>query len=84
MATDPTLNRVRIIFHSIGLSCLGGAICLQILVFLTILQRGYFKAIEANSTILYGEIALTGFSAAYFIYVYQREIRTYLKSLLTP
>ena len=82
MTTDPTLNRVRIVFHSIGLSCLGGAICLQILMFLTILQHGYFKAIESNSTILYAEIALTGFTAAYFTYFYQREIRTYLKSFL--
>jgi hypothetical protein len=82
MTTNLTLNRMRVVFHSIGLSCLGGAICLQILVFLTILQHGYFKAIETNSTILFGEIALTGFSALYFFYFYQREIRAYLKSFL--
>lgn len=72
---------MRIAFHSIGLSCLGAAICLQILVFLTILQHGYFRAIETNPTILYGEIALTGFTAAYFTYIYQREIRAHLKSI---
>jgi hypothetical protein len=80
MTTNLTLSRMRIVIHSIGLSCLGGAICLQILVFLNIFEHGYFRAIETNSTILSGEIALTGFSAAYFIYFYQREIRTYLKS----
>jgi hypothetical protein len=81
MTSNITISRLQIIFHSIGLSCLGGAICLQILVFTNILQQGYFRAIETNSTILYAELALTGFTAAYFLYVYQREIRVYLKKL---
>ncbi len=82
MTNNITISRIQIIFHSIGLSCLGGAICLQIIVFLNILTQGYFKAIETNMSILYGEIALTGFTAAYFIYVYQREIRTYIRKLI--
>jgi hypothetical protein len=77
------LSKIRLVFHSIGLSCLGGAICLQIIVFVTILQQGYFRAIETNASILYAEIALTGFTAAYFLYVYQREIRAYLKKMMT-
>ncbi len=79
MTTELTLNRMRLVFHSIGLSCLGGAIFLQILVFTNIFQQGYFKAIESNSYILLGEIALTIFTGVYFVYVYQREIRSFLK-----
>jgi hypothetical protein len=79
MASTIAINRMKLVFHSIGLSCLGGAIFLQVLVFSGILQRGYFRAIEANTTILNAEICLTAFTAAYFIYVYQREIRSFLK-----
>ena len=78
MASTVTLNRIRLLINSLGLSCLGGAIFLQILVFSNILQQGYFRAVETNSVILAGEIALTAFSAVYFVYVYQRVIRTYL------
>lgn len=78
-----TTNKLQMVFHSIGLSCLGGAICLQIMVFVSILQQGYFRAIEANPTILYSELGLTAFAAGYFVYVYQREIRTYLKKIIT-
>ena len=82
MTSNLTINRLQIVFHSIGLSCVGAAICLQVLVFADILTQGYFKAIETNPTILSGEIALTVFAAAYFIYVYQREIRACLKKLI--
>jgi hypothetical protein len=82
MKNNFALKIMLIIFHGIGLGCLGAAICFQLLVFTTILQNGYFRAVESNSAILYGEIALTDFSAAYFIiYVYQLEIREHLKSL---
>jgi hypothetical protein len=47
--------------------------------FSSILQKGYFRAIEANAAILYPELALTGFAAAYFVYVCQREFRCYWK-----
>jgi len=63
-------------FHSLGLSCLGGAIFLQILVFMDILQHGYFIAVENNPTILIFEIVLTAFALIYFIYIYQRFIRS--------
>jgi hypothetical protein len=66
---------MRALFHSLGLSCLGGAIFLQSLVFADILQHGYFMAVEQNPAILAFEIALTAFAAIYFIYIYQRLIR---------
>lgn len=69
-------RRIQALFHTMGLSCLGGAIFLQILVFTDILQHGYFMAVENNPAILTFEIILTAFSLIYFIYLYQRFIRS--------
>jgi len=69
-------RRIRVLLHSLGLSCLGGAIFLQILVFTDILQHGYFMAVENNPAILIFEIVLTFFALIYFIYMYQRFIRS--------
>ena len=75
--TTATRNRrIRVLFHSLGLSCLGGAIFLQILVFTDILQHGYFMAVENNPAILAFEIVLTFFALIYFVYMYQRFIRS--------
>ena len=80
MTIDPKLNhRISLVIHSLGLSCLGGAIFLQILVFSDILMQGYFRAVETNPTILTIEMTLTAFTAIYFVYVYQKVIRTSLK-----
>ena len=76
MTLSPTFSRgIRVIFHMLGLSCLGGAIFLQSLVFAGIVQQGYFMAVEQNTTILSFEVVLTVFAAVYFIYVYQRLVR---------
>ncbi len=75
MTLDPTLmRRVRVVFHSLGLSCLGGAIFLQILVFSDILQQGYFRAVEANLGILVAELVISAFALVYFLYIYRRLI----------
>ena len=80
MTIDAQFNhKIGLIVHSVGLSCLGGAIFLQILVFSNILEQGYFKAVETNSPILSLEIALTAFTAVYFLYLYQKIIRSNLK-----
>lgn len=80
MTIDPKLtHKASLVIHSLGLSCLGGAIFLQILVFSNILLQGYFRAVEGNPVILTLEIALTAFSAIYFAYVYQRLIRATFK-----
>ena len=77
MKADTKLDRrMRVLFHTLGLSCLGGAIFLQTLVFTDILQHGYFIAAENNPAILIFEIALTFFALIYFIYMYQRFIRS--------
>jgi hypothetical protein len=77
MNTKPTLDRrIQLLLHTMGLSCIGGAIFLQILVFTDILQHGYFVAVENNPAILVFEINLTFFALIYFIYIYQRFIRS--------
>jgi len=76
MANTQTDRRMRVLFHSLGLSCLGGALFLQVLVFADILIRGYFMAVERNPVILASEIGLTAFSLVYFVYIYQRFIRS--------
>ncbi len=75
MLPDSLNRKLRFAFHSFGLSCLGGAIFLQILVFSDIVSRGYFMAVEQNTIILSFEIALTAFAAAYFLYIYQKLMR---------
>jgi hypothetical protein len=76
MTAMPSFSRrMRVLFHSLGLSCLGGSIFLQILVFTDILNQGYFMAVEQNPAILAFEVALTAFAAIYFIYIYQRLMR---------
>jgi len=76
MKTATRDRRIQLLLHSFGLSCLGGAIFLQILVFTDILQHGYFMAVENNPAILAFEILLTAFALIYFIYMYQRFIRS--------
>jgi hypothetical protein len=72
-------GKLQLIVHCIGLSCLGGAIFLQILVFSNILGQGYFRAVETNPSILGVEVFLTAFTAVYFIYLYQKTICSHLK-----
>jgi hypothetical protein len=75
-ATAKLDSRIRVLIHSLGFSCIGGAIFLQILVFADIFQNGYFMAVEQNPAILLFEIVLTAFALIYFIYIYQRFIRS--------
>jgi hypothetical protein len=70
------LARARLVFHSLGLSCLGGAVFLQILVFKDIVQQGYFMGIEKNPVVLQLEVALTVFAVVYLVHLYISKIRT--------
>lgn len=71
------LTRLRLVFHSLGLSCLGGAVFLQILVFKDIVQQGYFMGIEKNPIILQFEVALTVFALVYLVHLYISKIRSF-------
>jgi len=68
--------RWQLLFHSLGLGCLSTAIFLQVLVFKDIVQQGYFLATEKNQLILSLEVFLTFFAVIYFIYMYQRFVRS--------
>jgi hypothetical protein len=77
MTANPRLDRrLQLLFHALGLSCIGGAIFLQVLVFTDILQHGHFTAVENNPAVLAFEIGLTVFALFYFVYTYQRFIRS--------
>ena len=77
MKTAPKPDRrLQMLFHTLGLSCIGGAIFLQVLVFADIVQHGYFTAVERNPAILTLEVFLTVFSLVYFVYTYFRFIRS--------
>jgi len=69
-------RRLLQVFHGLGLSCLAGAVFLQVLVFFDIGQQGYFFAVEQNQLILWMEIGLSGFTLAYFVPLYVRFIRS--------
>ena len=69
-------RRIYLVFQGLGVSCIGGAIFLQILMFSSILYKGYFWAVEANPAILSLEIVLTAFALIYFIYMYLRLFRS--------
>jgi len=66
---------LRLLFHSLGLSCLGGAVFLQILVFKDIVQQGYFFGVEHNPFIRELELALTIFAVIYLLYLYVSMVR---------
>ena len=67
---------IYLIFHSLGLSCLAGAVFLQALVFTDILQHGYFAAVESNLAVLSLEIFLTVFALVYYLYVWTRIVKS--------
>ena len=80
---DSTLKRRgRFVFQFLGLSCIGGAILLQAIIFSSILLRGYFRGVENNPIILTFEIVLTALGLFYFIYMYQGFIRSFKKALI--
>ena len=68
--------QAKLLFHILGLSCLGASIFLQALVFIDILQFGYFVAGENNSVILSVEILLLFYAVGYFLYIYQHFLRS--------
>lgn len=69
-------QRLLLLVHSLGFSAIGGAIFLQILTFYDIANRGYFLAVENNKAILATELVLTAFTLVYFVYLYQRFVRS--------
>ena len=71
---------LQLTFHCIGISCLAGAVFLQILVFMNIASQGVFMGIEKNPFILNTEIVITIFCVIYLLHLSISRIR----SLLNP
>ena len=69
---------LRLTFHCIGISCLAGAVFLQILVFMGIASQGFFMGIEKNPFLLNTEIAVTIFCVVYLLYLSVSRIRSFL------
>jgi hypothetical protein len=76
LETPKVSRRLLQLLHCLGFSCIGGAVFLQILVFADIVVQGYFFAVEKNQLILSLEVVLTLFALIYFLYVYQRFMRS--------
>jgi len=71
---------LRVLFHSLGIGSLAGAVFLQFLVFMGISSRGEFMGVEKNPLILNSEIGLTCFCALYLLYLAVFSIRSLLRS----
>jgi len=71
---------LRLAFHSIGISCLAGAVFLEFLVFMGISSQGVFMGVEKNPFILNAEIGVTFFCLIYLVYVSLSSIRSLLRS----
>ena len=65
----------RVIFHSLGLSCIGASIILQLIVLIDIMRKGYFLGTEENPIILSVEMFLTAFALTYFLLLVARTKR---------
>jgi hypothetical protein len=61
-------EHVKMLFHVLGLGCLGGAVFLETFVFLEVFFHGRFIGVENNIVILAVELILTLFTAVYLIY----------------
>ena len=68
--------RMQQLFHGFGLSCLASAVFLQALVFVDIVQKGYFLAVENNQWIVSLEVFLAVFGCIYFVLLCQKLIRS--------
>jgi hypothetical protein len=63
------MSKGEAFFHLLGLSCIGGAIFIQVLAFSSIAIQGYFTGFEPNPYILTIEICMTIFAVIYFFYI---------------
>jgi hypothetical protein len=69
---------IKLIFHGVGISCLAGAVLLELLVFVGISTQGVFMGVEQNPIVLNAEIACTVFCALYLGHVSITNIRSIL------
>ncbi len=77
---DEHMFGLRLTFHCLGISCLAGAVFLQVLVFMDIASQGFFMGVEKNPLILNTEIGLTVFCVVYFLSLSISRIDSFLNS----
>jgi len=66
---------VRALLHLFGLSCLGGAVFLELLVLSDIVRRGCFLGVEPNPAVAFLELALAACAAAYYAFLYFKTLK---------
>jgi hypothetical protein len=71
---------LKLAFHGVGLSCLAGAVFLELLVFLGISTQGAFVGIEQSPLILNVELACSVFCVFYLGYLAVGKVRSLLRS----
>ncbi len=71
---------LRLIFHCLGISCLAGAVFLQVQVFMNVASQGFFMGVEKNPFILKAEIGLSIFCVVYLLYLSISKISSLLNS----
>jgi len=75
------LRKLWVLGHTVGISCLGGAVFLQCLVFSDIFQHGYFSAVEGNPGILSLEMVLTVVTVFYYvIFIWRKFLNSVTES----
>lgn len=60
---------LKVIFHSAGIGCIGGALLFEATVLYDIATQGYCIMVESNSVILLFELFMAGFGIIYFIFL---------------
>lgn len=57
----------KVLFHALGLACIGGSVFLSVLIFTDIIKQGFFFGYEPNKLILYIEYMLVAFTVFYYL-----------------
>jgi ABC-type multidrug transport system permease subunit len=70
---------LKIFFHVSGLSCLGGAVFLGLLVFFDVMISGSFHGVELNPIISLSEFFVMLYAAVYLTFLAESTIVGYIK-----
>lgn len=60
---------LKVVFHSAGIGCIGGALLFEVTVLYDIATQGYCIAVESNTVILLFEFLMAGFGIIYLIFL---------------
>jgi hypothetical protein len=74
-------RKLAAFLHLFGLSCLGGAVFLELLVLSDIIRRGYFLGVEPNLAVAFFELALAACAAAYYGFLCLRTLKAQAETL---